>query len=136
MGFDTVAQGINAAGQIVGNVFIAGMRQNGWLRAPNGDVTIFKVNGLPTIARGINDSGQIVGFVYYDNGIHKGFITTLVGRPGFEAVTIPDAELLEYPGAFATYLEGITNTGEIAGWWTSDSTGTNSHGFIATPSSQ
>jgi hypothetical protein len=136
VGFDTVAQGINAAGQIVGNVFIAGMRQNGWLRAPNGDVTIFKVNGLPTIARGISDSGQIVGFVYYDSGIHKGFITTLVAGPGFEGVSIPDAELLEYPGAFATYLEGITNTGEITGFWTPDSTGNNGHGFIATPLSK
>jgi hypothetical protein len=113
------------------------MRQNGGLRAPNGNITTFQVNGLPTIARGINDSGQIVGFVYYPTNanpstwVHKGFVTTLVGMIGFEAVNIPDAELLEYPGAPQTYLEGITNAGEIIGYW---SDGANSHAFIATPS--
>lgn len=128
---DTVAQGINAAGQVVGHVDETAGPRNGWLRAPNGDITFFQVNGVGTNARGINDSGQIAGFVNYPSGIHKGFVTTLTGAPGFEAVSIRDAELLEYPGALATYIEGITNTGELAGFW---SDGQTWHGFIATPS--
>ena len=128
--WDVVPQGINAGGLVVGSVQMPKGRY-GWLRAPNGDITLFQVNGLPTSARGINDSGQIAGFVNYPSGIHKGFVTTLVGAPGFEAVSIPDADLVEFPGTTATFLEGITNTGEIAGFW---SDGQTYHGFIATPS--
>jgi hypothetical protein len=107
----------------------------GWLRQPNGDITLFQVNGLATIARGINDSGQITGWVaaFPIPGETRIYVTTLVGAPGFEAVSIQDAELFQYPGVEGNLAEGITNTGEIAGFWSSDGLQT-SHGFIATPS--
>jgi len=131
VGVDVVAQGINAAGQVVGHVLMPDGSRIGWLRQLNGDITLFQVNGLSTLARGINDSGQITGWVIPMPGQGRLFVTTLVGAPGVEAVSIPDAELLEYPGAPLIFPEGITNTGEIAGIW---SDGQTQHGFIATPS--
>jgi uncharacterized membrane protein len=135
VGVDVVAQGINAAGQVVGHVLMPDGNRFGWLRQPNGDITLFQVNGQATLARGINDAGQITGWVaaFPIPGQQRIFVTTLVGAPGFEAVSIPDAELLEYPGAGGNNAEGITNTGEIAGLWTDDG-GQTHHGFIATPS--
>ena len=132
---DVVPQGINASGQIVGSYVTPDGSKNGWLRAANGDVTIFRVNGNGTAARGINDSGQIAGFVTDPVSGHiKGFVTTLVPAGGFQAVTVPDAELIEYPGATRTYVEGITNAGAIIGFWSDQPFPSQSfHGFIATP---
>jgi uncharacterized membrane protein len=132
---DVVPQGINASGQVVGSYITPNGSKIGWLRASNGDVTTFRVNGGGTAARGINDSGQIAGFVTDPLSGHiKGFVTTLGGTVGFEAVSIPDAELIEYPGATRTYLEGITNAGVIIGFWSDQPFPSQSyHGFIATP---
>jgi len=132
---DVVPQAVNASGQVVGSVATPDGSKNGWLRAPNGDITQFRVNGHGTAARGINDSGQITGFVIDPLTSHiKGFVTTLGGAPGYQDVTIPDAELIEYPGATRTYLEGITNAGVLIGFWSNDVFPSQSfEGFIATP---
>jgi uncharacterized membrane protein len=132
---DVVPQGINASGQVVGSYITANGSKKGWLRALNGDITTFSVNGHGTAARGINDSGQIAGFVTDPiSGNIKGFVTILGGAPGFQAVSISDAELIEYPGATRTYLEGITNAGVIIGFWSDQPFPSQSfHGFIATP---
>jgi hypothetical protein len=132
---DVVPQGINASGQVVGSIALPAGGRNGWLRAPNGDITQFKVNGHPTAARGINDTGQIAGFVIDPvTSIIKGFVTTLGGAPGYQDVAIPDSELIEYPGAARTYLEGITNEGALVGFWSNDLfPGQSFDSFIATP---
>ena len=132
---DVVPQSINASGQVVGSIAMPNGSKRGWLRAPNGDITTFMVNGHGTAARGINDSGQIAGYVVDpDSGLIKGFVTTLSGAPGFEAVSISDAELIEYPGAMRTYVEGITNAGTIIGFWSDQPFPSQSfHGFVATP---
>ena len=67
---ETVAQGINGRGEIVGSIFldadvacvgcVAG--RYGFLRSASGDFTYFRVNGKNTAARGITDSGLIAGF--------------------------------------------------------------------------
>jgi hypothetical protein len=137
----TIVQGINGKGQVVGSVRLdAGVActgcppgSYGFLRAPSGAVTYFRVNGEETSARGITDSGQIAG-----TALDSGFVTTLAGLP-YEAITIPNAALLAFPGAVQTTPEGITNGGDIVGIWTeflggdpNDLANYKLHGFIAT----
>src|SRR5258705_120475 len=95
-GFFVFAQGINANGEIVGSVNFSSAGsaypgsppgRYGYLREPDGSTTLFRVNGLRTAARGINDAGLITGFVN-ENGGSKGFVATLPGRSGYQAVTI------------------------------------------------
>jgi len=139
--FNTIAQGINSKGEVVGSSnFIvendpcAGLGnpflRYGWLRATDGTVTYFEVNGSHTSARGINDEGSIVGFFLdLDDGKFKGFKVELDGSP-CQSLTIAGGDVLEFPGAEATFLGGIRNAGDIVGSYNDAS---NSHGFIATP---
>lgn len=134
---NTIAQGINSQGQVVGSVTLAAgvacanclSGRYGFLRDMSGALTYFQVNGQPTSARGISDSGQVTGYVSSE-GILKGFVTTLEGAP-YEAITISRFKLLAFPSATLTEVEGITNAGDIVGIWI-DAFG-NEHGFIATP---
>jgi uncharacterized membrane protein len=61
--FETVGEGINNAGVIVGfNVSLAGKKVQGFIRTANGVLTNFSVpNASVTGLSGINDSGEIVG---------------------------------------------------------------------------
>src|SRR3989442_1637138 len=82
----TIAQGINARGEVVGSASLpsgvactgcpAGLY--GWLRAASGSLTFFQVNGHSTRARGITDSGVITGFITDPvSGHQKGFVVEL-----------------------------------------------------------
>ena len=133
----TFAQGINARGDVVGHVTLdAGVAcagcpagRYGWLRAANGAITLFRVNGTTTAARGITDSGIITGFVRDPVTFNdKGFVISLSGA-SYQSITIPDTELLEFPGAVSTDPEAINNAGDVVGIWFDD-VGT-FHGFIA-----
>jgi hypothetical protein len=138
----TIAQGINSRGDVVGSAIffnaddpcppsVGGTVRYGWLRTADGTVTYFDVNGDRTSARGINDWETIAGFVTdTDTGITKGFVVELDGWQ-CQSITIADADLLEFPGADATFPGGITNSGAVVGSYI-DLTN-NSHGFIATP---
>ena len=134
----TVAHGINSRGDVVGNAFFFGTddpcpgfpsasANYGWLRAADGSITFFQVNGQSTRARGINDEGSIVGFVN-DSGKIKGFVVKLDGAP-CESLTVAGSDLLEFPGLDILFPEGITNSGVIVG----SVDLANPHGFIATP---
>src|SRR5208282_2003068 len=115
-----VAQGINAAGQVVGSFGVGGQSNDiAFLRQVGGTIVPFQVNNDPTAARGINDNGLITGVVFASGG------EAFVGNSslGFQ--------LLQYPGATSTAAQGINNAGQIVGAWTDASGG--SHGFIATP---
>jgi uncharacterized membrane protein len=136
----TIAQGINARGQSVGSIYLfEGEAYPGspegnysWLRAPDGTVTLFRVNGLDTRARGINGSGLITGTVRDPASGHtKGFTTTLAGLTGYESVVVAEVDLFEVPGQIQTIPEGVTDGGVIVGI-TFDDSG-HQHGFIATP---
>lgn len=138
--FFTIAQGINSKGEVVGSSnFLAAddpcpglgnpFLRYGWLRATDGTVTYFEVNGSHTSARGINDEGSIVGFfIDLNDGIFKGFKVKLDGSP-CQSLTVAGGDVLEILG-FDLFPQGITNSGDVAG--IADD-GINQHGFIARP---
>jgi probable HAF family extracellular repeat protein len=111
-----VAQGINAAGQVVGSARISGIGNSGFLRQPNGTVTTFQIGSLDTRARGVNDAGVIVGFY----NMMDAFVETSPGSFSF----------FDFPGASLTIAEGINDSDEISGNWF-DAAG-NVHAFVTT----
>lgn len=115
-----IAQGINTAGQVVGNARFVPGGSKGWLRDPGtGTISQFQIAGGSTDARGINDAGIIAGFVTNASGAH-GWVGTSLGY-----------ELLDVPGAASTYAEAVNHAGQVSGLWLDGSSV--SHGFIATP---
>ncbi len=137
----TIAQGINNAGDVVGNATYSHANdpcdspisnRYGWLRTADGSVTYFQVNGERTDARGIDDHGFIVGaFRDSVSGEFKGFKIKLAGGSSCESVTVAESDLLVFPGQIRTIPEGISNSGIIVGI-TLDELGL-LRGFIATP---
>jgi len=69
--------------------------------------------------------------VYTDTGV-KSFVARLQGLP-YEAITISDASLLEFPGMAFTIAEGINNKGDVIGVYLDANFET--HGFVAERSS-
>lgn len=115
-----IAQGINTAGQVVGNARFTPGGSRGWLRDPGtGTISQFQIAGGSTDARGINDAGILAGFVTTATGAH-GWVGTSLGY-----------ELLDVPGAANTYAEAVNHAGQVSGLWF-DAADV-SHGFIATP---
>ena len=140
----SIAQGINSKGEVVGSAFFYGAEdpcdpgntdsfvRYGWLRAKDGTVTYFQINGDRTAARGITDSGTIAGFVDDStSGLFKGFVTELDGSQ-CQSITIAAGDLLHFPGAFGTFVGGIKNSGEVVGEYYDATTGLN-YGYIAWP---
>jgi len=103
----TNPEGINNSGTIVGRTIVSNT-VTGFILNKDG----FSLIANSTAASGINDAGQIVGI----SGTH-GF---LLSQAGFS--------LIDYPGALGTYLQGINNKTQIAGWYVA--TPTLLHGFI------
>ena len=136
----SIAQGINSKGEVVGSAFFLdaedpcnpgnlGFVRYGWLRAKDGTLTYFQVNGEWTAARGINDSGTIVGFTRDPaDGNNKGYFVELDGSQ-CQVITIASSDLLQIPGYQTLFAQGITNSGVISGGVSDEF----SHGFIATP---
>ena len=94
----TVAAGINDAGVIAGSFGMAG-QTDGFVRAADGTITTFSIDGLPTMAAGISNLGQVVGTVG-----SLGFIRNPDGS--FVTFTVP---------SFAQAL-GINNSGAVVGY--------------------
>jgi PEP-CTERM motif len=130
----TPAQGITAAGEIVGstllaadnpagssNPFFSAYLYNQTLNSYN----IFQVEGGSSQARGINTAGVMTGFVSLASGATDAF----VGTPGsgFQLLSDPSA-------SSGTYGEAINGSGQVAGVYLVGS-GSNLEqlGFIATP---
>jgi PEP-CTERM motif len=133
----TPAQGINAAGQIVGSTLLTANNPAG---ASNPDFsgyvynqgsnsyTTFQVDGDSTQARGINGAGLVTGFVTLTTGTVDAFAGT--PAKGFQLLSDPNAS-----ASGGTFGEAINSSGQIAGvYYTSaPNGGVNSNGFIATP---
>jgi hypothetical protein len=137
---NNITQGINGRGEVVGSVqFQTGGAypeapggNYGFLRRKSGAIVLFRVNGGQTRARGITNSGLITGYMTDPaTGKDRAFVATLADSLGFQALTIPDAELLDVPGATGTVAQGINDSGYISGSWIDDTGAT--HGFIAAP---
>lgn len=126
----TQAQGINVAGQVVGNVYLLanaaypGSPEGyyGFLRDPDGSITLFRVNGTDTMARGINDFGVITGISAYIGvgcDCNQGFVVTLARSPKreslrYQSVTVKPSALLN-SGQWNTEPEAISDFGVIVG---------------------
>ena len=117
----TIAQGMNAAGQLVGSAHVPGIGTEGFLRQPGGAMTLFKLDGNQTRARGINDLGVMTGNLNGTLGIFHAWVGTSLGY-----------ELIDVPGAAGgTVGQAINNAGQVSGFYFDAAS--NPHGFIASP---
>ena len=133
-----IAHGINSKGEVVGNARIfpasdpcgTGVANYGWIRARDGSIRYFTVNGQYTSARGINDAGLIVGQTEDPSTFErKGFVVK-APKSNCELISVDTSELLDFPGSEYTFAEGITNSGVIVGVFLDALN--NFQGFIAT----
>jgi hypothetical protein len=116
---DTVAEGINSAGHVVG-YYIDSLGTHGFTMGVGTPsfTTIDAITYVPcavpsatgTVVMAINATDQLVGY-YFDTctGITHGF---LLDKSGF---TILDAPF-PFPGASTTYATGINDAGQIVGY--------------------
>ena len=120
----TIAQGINNKGEVVGSAIFFGsdapcpadpaaIVRFGWVRATDGTVTYFTVNGGGTSARGLADNGRISGFVFTPDGV-KAFVTDSDIAP-CQDISIADEDLLVVEDASQTIGASISNAGVVAG---------------------
>jgi probable HAF family extracellular repeat protein len=119
----TAANGINNAGQVVGDYETTyGSNDQGFLYNGSSYTTIsdpLGVNG--TVAEGINDNGVIVGFFTDASNKQHGFIDN---NGVFTTIDNP-------LGVNGTSLNGINNAGEVVGNYVDANNVT--HGFVANP---
>lgn len=135
-----IPQGINARGQLVGSVVLAAdgaypgspPGQYGFVREPDGSITLFRVNGQATRARGISDAGTITGFVGAPGPV--GYTVATPTGGGYRDLTVPSDKLFAVPGAVQTFPQAIDNQGRIVGSWIGGD-GVQ-RGFVATPTSK
>lgn len=135
----TIAHGINSKGVVVGDARFDvdpcggpnSLERYGWVRARDGSVVLFQVNGQRTVARGINDAGMIVGNTIDPVTFQQKGYVIKAPKTNCESVSLDASELLQFPGSDVTFIEGITNSGDIVGLFF-DASGVN-QGFIATP---
>ncbi len=118
-GFDTIAWGINDAGQIAGTYEVTtGSTSVGQaFLYSDGVFTTLNVPGSVDIAT-INNVGQIAGSFVDGTGSH-GFL-----------LTGSDLTIIDVPGASNTQVYGINDSGEVVGNWNVNGV-TGSHGFVA-----
>lgn len=147
----TVAQGLNVAGQIVGDVTSAtypgapgsGFRW-GFLFTPTtygdptggGTVSYFQVNGLNAAGRGINNHGVIAGYFLDVNPAGDLINHSYVGTSaGFEEILVPNSSVYLCPtaGITGSGAEGLNNAGQVSGYYSD--TNCVGHGYIASPAS-
>ncbi len=112
--FNTMPQGINRAGYIVGCIHNSGT-MHGWVMRNADFLSVSSAYGMYT---GVNDSGTVVGW-YLDAStmIEHGFALSGVGNTDFR-----------YPGAAITEPQGINSAGDIVGSYSP--TGAKVHGFL------
>jgi len=114
----TFAQGVNNAGQIVGNFNDAQNVSHGFLRSSAGAYTTFDFPGATgTYAADINSAGQIIG-TYTDSAFNTH--SYLLSGGAFSP--------LIYPGSVQTLAYGINTAGQIVGGYVDSSQ--NRHGFL------
>jgi uncharacterized membrane protein len=120
--FGTHANGINNAGQIVGQYHSgqSGNPHEGYLQNGTSFTTINVPGATETWASGINTAGDIVGFDAL-NGITTGYV--------FDGTTFSP---IVFPSAVQTAVTGINDSGDVVGFYVDAAGGV--HGFEALPS--
>jgi probable HAF family extracellular repeat protein len=119
-GSTTIANAINASGQIVGT-YSMGVREHGFLDSNGAYTTVDDPLGTSlTSASGINASGQIVGFYADASGDHG----LLFSNANFTPLNDPLAINGFLSGTFAA---GLNDAGQIVGTYTNAS---GTHGFF------
>jgi uncharacterized membrane protein len=126
----TLASGINASGDIVGNYALPGDNApcgHGFLlrRATFTTIDVDIASSICTVAIDINSTGSIVGFYGDSHFVFHGF---LLSNGVFSTI--------DFPGAASTLASGINDVGEIVGFYcpTSNFCGSplppTAHGFV------
>src|SRR5215469_2563413 len=145
-GQGTTAFGINPAGAITGFTRDANFARHGFLRAPDGTITIFDDpnagtcssscgtigNGQGTRAFAINPYGMITGFYTDNTGRCHGYVRATNGT--FTQIDAPDAGTGPFPqGTFPSNITpmGINPAGAITGFYVDASSV--QHGFVRAP---
>lgn len=142
-GQGTFANGMNNPGAIVGFIRDPNAARHGFLRAPDGTITMFDDpnagtcsascgsigNGQGTRAYAINPSGEIVGFFTDNSARCHGFVRAANGT--FTQIDAPDAGTGPFPqGTFPSEFTpmGINPGGAITGFYVDASSVR--HGFV------
>lgn len=111
--FTAQFNGINPAGAVTGNYSDASGVNHGYLRAPDGAITVFDVPGAGNAnPGGINPAGTIVGNYMDASGVNHGFVRAADGT--FTVFDIPGAGTAPGEG---TLGENINTPGDIDGMY-------------------
>jgi probable HAF family extracellular repeat protein len=126
---NSFAQGINAAGVVVGSDFLtqpgsATQRVGFTYDINTGQRNDFAFAGYTRTAfRGINNNGVIAGWLQKSDASGNVVSVGFVGSPtAYDVITVP--------GATDTFVQGINDAGVISGYY---NLGNQAIGFIATP---
>ena len=142
----TFPSGINQSGVITGFTRDANAARHGFLRAPDGSITVFDDPaagtcstscgtigpGQGTRAYSINAAGTITGFYSDNSGRCHGYVRAANGA--FTQIDAPDAGTGPFPqGTFPSEFTaaGINPTGAITGFYVDASSA--QHGFVRAP---
>jgi probable HAF family extracellular repeat protein len=123
-GDDSIAFGVNVAGQVVGQANAsAGAPDQAFLWTKSGGmIDLGNLGGASSAANAINSSGQVAGQSYLSNGFAHAFLWTQSG--GLQ-------DLGTLPGGQQSGANAINSAGEIVG---SANIGSNNHAFHWTQS--
>ena len=104
----TIAQGINSSGMLVGDDFILGppTSRPGFFYdiATNTRTDVEVAGARRTALRGIDDAGNVAGFFDLGDRVFHGFVGSVTSY-----------EQIDYPGATGTFVEGMNNAGVLVG---------------------
>lgn len=130
----TVAQSINASGEITGN-YVADDMAHGFVRHKDGSFTTFDPPGSANVApMSINTSGEITGYFADDNNVRHGFVRRDDGsfdtfEPSEPSSAISGDALHPTTAALGTLPMSMNAIGEITGYFYAAPSGT-LHGFV------
>jgi hypothetical protein len=119
----TLESGLNPKGETIGWSIVTSNMAHGFVREPNGAITLFDPPGsVYTIPGSINPSGLIVGGAADKNGVLHGFVRRVDGA--IATFDVPGA-------ALGTLALGVTPFGLSTGYWIDSNRLV--HGFLRYP---
>jgi hypothetical protein len=114
---ESMATSINGDGTIVG-FGEDGYHSAGFVRTPDGSVTVFALGDDGTIPESVNDSGVVAGFYHTSDGRAHGFTRTSDGT----------VKTIDPPDSYDTLIYDINDQGAVAGRYYANAGGV--HGFM------